>query len=241
MQLEKLMKKNKAKKWTALHIRMSRQYRPENPELPTLDPWQNTTKPPADQFVFERNPFFHRVDENGLQLPYIDKFILNVSSSSIIPAKSGAGDSDLQSVGLDFADYTFLKDAEKRYPLKVQLWKRTQGSRLALLPNLNTGDPYLAKAAAGRAHAPRAFARDQPGRDQQGGVLRPRQGKRRHHSAGKPPLPARALPTPGLATIRPRPQPCSTRLACSSAATTESVSFRMAAQHRSSSRLPAKA
>ncbi|GLS33194.1 peptide/nickel transport system substrate-binding protein [Mesorhizobium albiziae] len=144
-ELEKLMKKNKAKKWTALHIRMSRQYRPENPELPTLDPWQNMTKPPADQFVFERNPFFHRVDENGLQLPYIDKFILNVSSSSIIPAKSGAGDSDLQSVGLDFADYTFLKDAEKRYPLKVQLWKRTQGSRLALLPNLNAGDPTWRK------------------------------------------------------------------------------------------------
>ncbi len=138
--LKELMKKNKQKKWTGLHIRMSRQYRPENPELPTLDPWRNTTKPPADQFVFERNPFFHRVDENGLQLPYIDKFVLNVSSSSIIAAKSGAGDSDLQGVGIDFADYAFFKDAEKRYPIKVKLWKRTQGSRLALLPNLNTAD-----------------------------------------------------------------------------------------------------
>lgn len=143
--LKALMKENKAKKWTGLHIRMSRQYRPENPDLPTLDPWRNTTKPPAEQFVFERNPFFHRVDENGLQLPYIDKFILNVSSSSIIPAKSGAGDSDLQSLGIDFADYAFLKDAEKRYPIKVNLWKRTQGSRLALLPNLNTADPAWRK------------------------------------------------------------------------------------------------
>ena len=75
---------------------MSRQYRPENPELPMLDPWCNTTKPPAEQFVFDRNPFFHRVDENGVQLPYIDRFILNISSSSIIPAKTGAGESDLQ-------------------------------------------------------------------------------------------------------------------------------------------------
>ena len=118
---------------------MARQYRPENPDLPTLDPWRNTTKPPAEQFVFERNPFFHRVDENGLQLPYIDQFVLNVSSSSIIPAKTGAGESDLQFTGIDFADYTFLKDAEKRYPIKVNLWKRTQGSRVALLPNLNCG------------------------------------------------------------------------------------------------------
>ncbi|MET0597647.1 MAG: ABC transporter substrate-binding protein [Mesorhizobium sp.] len=138
--LKELMKKNKAKKWTALHIRMARQYRPENPALPTLDPWRNTTKPPAEQFVFERNPYFHRVDETGQQLPYIDRFILNVSSSSIIPAKAGAGETDLQAMGIDFTDYAFLKDAEKRYPVKVSLWKRTLGSRLALLPNLNTAD-----------------------------------------------------------------------------------------------------
>ncbi len=139
--LAELVKKYKVKKWAALHIRMSRQYRPENPGLPTLDPWRNTIEPPSEQFVFERNPFFHRVDENGLQLPYIDRFILNSSTSSLIPAKTGAGESDLQSTGLDFSDYTFLKDAEKRHQFKVSLWKKTQGSRLALLPNLNYADP----------------------------------------------------------------------------------------------------
>jgi peptide/nickel transport system substrate-binding protein len=138
--LKELMKENKAKKWSGLHIKMSRQYRPENPDLPTLDPWRNRTAPPAEQFVFERNPFFHRVDQNGLQLPYIDKFVLSVSSSAIIPAKTGAGESDLQANGIDFADYTFMKDAEKRYPVKVSLWKKTQGSRFAILPNLNFGD-----------------------------------------------------------------------------------------------------
>jgi peptide/nickel transport system substrate-binding protein len=138
--LKELMKQYKKKKWSGLHIAMSRQYRPENPELPTLDPWQNRTEPPADQFVFERNPYFHRVDENGLQLPYIDKFVLNVSSSAIVPAKTGAGESDLQANSIDFSDYTFLKDAEKRYPVKVTLWKKTQGARFAILPNLNYGD-----------------------------------------------------------------------------------------------------
>lgn len=139
--LADLIKANKAKKWTTLHIRMARQYRPENPDLPTLDPWRNITKPPAERFVFERNPFFHRVDETGQQLPYIDKMVLGVSSSAIIVAKTSAGESDLQTLGLDFSDYTLLKDAEKRYPVKVRLWKRTQGSRLALLPNMNCGDP----------------------------------------------------------------------------------------------------
>ncbi|MBL0373640.1 ABC transporter substrate-binding protein [Rhizobium sp. KVB221] len=139
--LSSLVKQYRAKKWTDLHLKMSRSYRPENPDLPTLDPWRNTTAPPAEQFVFERNPYFHRVDENGLQLPYIDQVILNVSSSEIIAAKTGSGESDLQSNGIDFADYAFLKDAEKRYPVKVSLWKRTQGSRVTLLPNLNCTDP----------------------------------------------------------------------------------------------------
>ena len=138
--LKALMKEQRVKKWSQLHMRMARSYRPENPDLPTLDPWRNTTPLPAEQFVFERNPYFHRVDENGLQLPYIDKFVLNVSSPALIPAKTGTGESDLQATGIDFVDYTFLKDSEKRYPVKVLLWKKTQGSRLALLPNLNCSD-----------------------------------------------------------------------------------------------------
>lgn len=138
--LSALVTQYRAKHWRDLHTKMSRSYRPENPELPTLDPWRNTTAPPSEQFVFERNPFFHRVDENGLQLPYIDRVLLNVSSSEIIPAKAGAGESDLQFTGLDFTDYAFLKDSESRYPVKVSLWTKTQGALLALLPNMNSAD-----------------------------------------------------------------------------------------------------
>ncbi|MDX0629983.1 ABC transporter substrate-binding protein [Sinorhizobium medicae] len=139
--LKTLLKEQRVKRWSQLHMRMARSYRPENPDLPTLDPWRNTTPLPAEQFVFERNPYYHRVDENGLQLPYIDRFVLSVSSSALIPAKTGTGESDLQANGIDFVDYTYLKDAEKRYPVEVKLWKKTSGSRLALLPNLNCADP----------------------------------------------------------------------------------------------------
>ncbi|MDQ0456123.1 ABC transporter substrate-binding protein [Rhizobium paknamense] len=138
--LEQLAKENGVEDWVALHQKMSRTVRPENPELPTLDAWMPRTSPPAQQFVFERNPFYHRVDENGLQLPYIDRVVLNVGSGDLVPAKTGTGESDLQTTNLDFADYTFLKSAEKRYPIKVDLWKRTQGSRVALIPNLNCKD-----------------------------------------------------------------------------------------------------
>ncbi|MGE3224810.1 MAG: ABC transporter substrate-binding protein [Parvibaculaceae bacterium] len=143
--LKELMAANNEKRWTGLHINKSRQYRPENPDLPTLDPWRNTTKPPAEQFVFERNPYFHRVDAQGRQLPYIDRFVLNVSSSSLIPAKTGAGETDLQGLGISFGDYTFLKEAELSHPIRVRLWQSGRGSRVALYPNLNFVDPVWNK------------------------------------------------------------------------------------------------
>ncbi|MEN5082632.1 ABC transporter substrate-binding protein [Bosea sp. TWI1241] len=127
--------------WGALHERFSRQYRPENPDLPTLDPWRNTTAIPAEQFIFRRNPFFHRIDENGRQLPYIDEVTLTIGSNTLIPAKTAAGESDLQARYLRFDNYTFLKDASKRMAFDVRLWKRAEGAWFALMPNLNAIDP----------------------------------------------------------------------------------------------------
>ena len=103
-----------------MHIRLGRQYRPENPELPTLDPWRNTTEPPAEQFVFDRNPYFHRVDENGQQLPYIDQFVLNISSTPAHPCQDRRrGKRPAVALISSSTDYTFLKEAEKREPIKV--------------------------------------------------------------------------------------------------------------------------
>lgn len=131
----------KVKDWGALHERRSRQYRPENPDLPTLDPWRNTTPIPSERFVFERNAYFHRVDERGRQLPYIDRVIMNTATASLIPAKVGAGDSDLQARYIQFDNYTFLKQAEKRQGFQVRLWERADGAKIALFPNLNAADP----------------------------------------------------------------------------------------------------
>jgi peptide/nickel transport system substrate-binding protein len=135
------IKGERVRDWGALHERMSRQYRPENPELPTLEPWVNTTAPPSELFVFQRNPYFHRVDEAGRQLPYIDTVSVTLSTPSLIPAKVGSGDADLQARYLRFDNYTFLKEAEGRNDYKVRLWKRAEGAYLTLRPNLNAADP----------------------------------------------------------------------------------------------------
>ena len=138
--LAALIEQYRVDDWVGLYRKMSRQNRPENPDLPTLEAWRATTTPPAEQFVFERNPYFHRVDENGKQLPYVDRIVMNVSSSEIIAAKTATGESDLQPTGIGLPDYTLIKEAEARFPLKVSLWRRTRGSSVALFPNLNCTD-----------------------------------------------------------------------------------------------------
>ena len=127
--------------WSAVHNKMDNMYRFDNPDLPTLQPWINTSRPPADRFVAVRNPYFHRIDAAGRQLPYIDRVEMVIANDKLIAAKAGTGESDLQARGIHFGDYTFLKSAEKRNRFRTLLWRPGIGSQLALYPNLNVNDP----------------------------------------------------------------------------------------------------
>ncbi len=129
--------------WAAIHNREDNMNNYDNPSLPTLQPWINTTKPPADRFVGVRNPFFHRVDSAGRQLPYIDRLVLPIADGKLIPAKAGAGESDLQAREIQFNNFTFLKKGEKANNYRTLLWRTGQGSQFALYPNLNANDPVL--------------------------------------------------------------------------------------------------
>jgi peptide/nickel transport system substrate-binding protein len=127
--------------WAAVHNREDNMYQFDNPKLPTLQPWMNTSKPPAERFVSVRNPYFHRVDAAGRQLPYVDRIIMSVAEGKLIPAKTGAGESDLQARDIQFNNYTFLKKGEKTNNYRTLLWKTARGAHVALFPNLNVNDP----------------------------------------------------------------------------------------------------
>lgn len=139
--LRRLVRKAGMRNWAVLHASKDRQYRSDNPRLPTLQPWVNTTRPPSERFIFTRNPYYHRIDTAGRQLPYIDRVIVALGSSKMIPAKTGAGDADLQARYLRFDNYTFLKEGEKRNGFTVHLWRTVKGAQKALYPNLNATDP----------------------------------------------------------------------------------------------------
>ncbi len=139
--IEEAVEAASARNWAQLHNRIGNMYRATNPDLPTLQPWHNRVPPPATRFVAERNAYYHRIDASGQQLPYADRFIMDVVNGSLVPAKTSAGEADLQARSLNFSDYTFLKAGEERSNYDVRLWKTVRGSQLALYPNLNATDP----------------------------------------------------------------------------------------------------
>jgi peptide/nickel transport system substrate-binding protein len=126
--------------WAGLHTRYGHQYKFDNPDLPTLQPWLCVTPPPSERIIFERNPYFHRTDSKGQQLPYLDRVIVNIGSSGLIPAKTGAGESDLQARYLRLDNYPFLMQGAERNNFSVRLWQMGVGSQMAIYPNLNTTD-----------------------------------------------------------------------------------------------------
>lgn len=143
--LELLMRQNRVRNWAALFNRNDDMYRNETPALPTLQPWMATTRPPSQRFVFERNPYFHRVDGNGVQLPYLDRVVMNIASASVIALKTGSCESDLQARYVRFDNYTFLRQGAKQFGCDVRLWDTGTGSHMALYPNFHVNDPEWRK------------------------------------------------------------------------------------------------
>jgi peptide/nickel transport system substrate-binding protein len=131
---------NHHSKWVQIFRSVDTMYYDSNPDLPTLNPWMQTTSPPAQRFVFERNPYYYRIDDKGQQLPYFDSIAFSVVAANLVPAKAGLGESDLQCRYLNMRDYTFLRKSSKTSHVDVLLWEQGSGSQLALYPNLNAKD-----------------------------------------------------------------------------------------------------
>ena len=136
------VKAARVKSWAALHNKRDNMYKFDNPALPTLQPWINSSDKDSSRKLFVRNPYFHRIDSRGVQLPYIDVVQMTVVGGGLIAAKANAGEVDLQARGLDFPDVAILKKGEAdggKY--RTLLWANGAASQIAIYPNLNVADP----------------------------------------------------------------------------------------------------
>jgi len=140
--LEEEIEEARVNSWAALHNRRDAMYQFDNPDEPTLQPWMNASGEPTSRNIFVRNPYFHRVDTAGTQLPYIDVVEMTVVGSGLVAAKANAGQVDLQARGLDFRDVAVLKKGEMEGGnYRTLLWPNGAASQIAIYPNLNFADP----------------------------------------------------------------------------------------------------
>lgn len=130
----------RVKSWAALHNKLDNLYKFDNHELPTLQPWLNASSGKKIRHNFVRNPYYHRIDSMGVQLPYIDVVEMEIVAPGLVAAKTNAGESDLQGRGLAFRDASILKKGEANGGYKTLLWKTGVASQIAIYPNLNFDD-----------------------------------------------------------------------------------------------------
>lgn len=83
----------------------------ENPDLPTLRPYQLKVPLPASRVIAERNPYYWKVDPQGNQLPYIDRIAYAiVQNAEIANFKAMAGEVDFQFRLIDSANYSLFME-----------------------------------------------------------------------------------------------------------------------------------
>ena len=127
--------------WAARFERLDRPYGLNNPERPTLQPWRLESGGGASgRWHGVRNPYFHRIDSQGRQLPYIDRLLLTKATPQLIAARTAAGESDLQAHGLTFKHLPVLRGQEQKAGYETNLWPIGRGAQMALYPNLTTKD-----------------------------------------------------------------------------------------------------
>ena len=112
---------------------------------PTTNPWL-IADIGADSILWERNPYYWRVDTAGNQLPYADSLLVimtdNIKTTG--PVKSMAGELDINESGLAIADFPVLKRNEEQGNYTVNNWLNAASSNaMALLPNYTVDDPEL--------------------------------------------------------------------------------------------------
>ncbi len=143
--ISRLLADAKVDDWVDLHRLRDDPLFLSNPDMPTLAPWISLSRPGSEAFVAVRNPYYHRVDKDGRQLPYLDRIMLIPQLRSETLSTVISGKSDLQAIGLSLADLPALRDAAGKGTIKLDLWPSGRGSQLALYPNLNAADPVWQK------------------------------------------------------------------------------------------------
>jgi peptide/nickel transport system substrate-binding protein len=113
-------------------------------QRPVINAWRAVNAPTEDPHIMERNPYYHAVDTEGNQLPYIDRIQHSLfEDNAVFDLWIAQGLIDMQNRHVAPANFTFYKENEEAGNYKVYLWRAA--STNALYPNINNPNPKLAE------------------------------------------------------------------------------------------------
>jgi peptide/nickel transport system substrate-binding protein len=114
----------------------------KNPERPIINAWGAANDPINDPWLATRNPYYHAVDPEGNQLPYIDGWTHAwFDDNSVFDLWVAQGLIDAQIRHTNTANFTFYKENEEAGDYQVLLWRNA--STNAFYPNISHKDPGL--------------------------------------------------------------------------------------------------
>lgn len=113
-----------------------------NPELPVINAWKSANHPSNDPWLAERNPYYHAVDPDGNQLPYLDGLTHAwFDDNSVFDLWIAQGLIDAHIRHVNAANFTFYKENEEAGDYQVLIWRAA--STNAFYPNISHKDPVM--------------------------------------------------------------------------------------------------
>ena len=115
-----------------------------NHELPRLWAWVPRERATTQNWIFKRNPYYWKVDDEGNQLPYIDEILCEWMDSELINLRFIAGEVGMQARRVVFDNYALFKKMAASGGYRVLEWEVGGGGPIAIGFNINReGDPVL--------------------------------------------------------------------------------------------------
>ena len=107
--------------------RFNEQSRMHYPDMPTFNAWMVTEFTSGQLAVFERNPYYWKVDTAGNQLPYIDRLEVEIATgngNALVALKAIAGELDMQVRDVDLLDVPLILENAEAGDYHVIMWTR---------------------------------------------------------------------------------------------------------------------
>ena len=134
--------------WTLFNQKDCVNWELTNPDcvgFPTLYPWMSVKGPGSGTLLWERNPYYFKVDTEGKQLPYIDKIISQQSENvEAVNLRVLAGEVDFLRESTALVKVPLYKENQQKIDINVQLLDMHVGSTVLFL-NLNYSDTNWTK------------------------------------------------------------------------------------------------